>query len=237
MNTITKRIVALMLCGGLVSAADAGLIYSEDFESGPVGGEWSTSFGSLAVDTAPGGQNILGANDGSVDGLSNQSVTLSLTGLGGHSSISIGFDLIVIDSMDNSEPFTVVIGGSDVFGPVTFINRIAGPTTSSDLALTGAPISLDTHGFSPVNSLSRSDAVYRINFDVAHALSTLDTIFSFSGLQNIADESWSLDNIQIASNGGNDGGSNGNNVPEPATAALLSLGLAGLGFTRRRMKA
>ena len=188
--------LTLFLAGFAASAQAVG-IYTKNFESNVVGVEWTTNTGSLVVDTAPGGQKILGADDGLAEGLSNQNVTLALTGLGPHSSATISFDFIAIDSLDNVEPFTVAVDAGTVFGAITFINRISGPTGSSDPADTGTPISTDTHAFPPVNSLSRSDAVYRISFEVPHAAASIDVTFAMSGMQGILDESWSLDNIQI----------------------------------------
>ena len=147
--------------------------------------------------------------------------------------MSVGFDLIVIDSMDDVEPFSVDIDGSTEFGPVFFINRIGGPTDSSDPGATGAPISLDTHMFTPVNSLSRSDAVYRIEFDATHSASTLMADFSYTGLQAINDEAWSIDNIQIEIDAVIVDPPTPS-VPAPSTLALLGLGLIGVATARRR---
>jgi len=140
----------------------AAVVYTENFESGTVGTEWTTNSGSLIVDTAPGGQKILGADDGLAEGLSNQSVTLALTGLAAHSKATVSFDFIAIDSLDDDEPFTVEVDGATVFGPVTFINRIGGPTESSNATLTGAPVSLvprSTPSHDPMRSI-----VYRLSY-------------------------------------------------------------------------
>ena len=217
----------------LVSQVNAVEIFSEDFESGPLGTEWSTNVGSLTIDTAPNGQNILGADDANPDGLSNQAVTLSLSGLASHSTLSLMFDLIVIDSMDGDEPFSLMIDGAAQLGsPVMFDNvPVRGTTLAAGF---GSLLSTDTHGFALVNSASASDSVYRISLDLAHTASAVDLVFSYSGLQGILDESWSLDNLLLEIDGAIDPPTEPTvDVPEPSTWWLLSAGLVGVLGVRR----
>jgi len=89
MNNSVRSILFLASLSIYTESVAAAVVYTENFESGTVGTEWTTNSGSLIVDTAPGGQKILGADDGLAEGLSNQSVTLALTGLAAHSKATV----------------------------------------------------------------------------------------------------------------------------------------------------
>lgn len=71
-------------------------------------------------------------------------------------------------------------------------------------------------------------------FSVAHTLlqgaNTYD--FDYGAMQGLGDEGWGLSNVFVTANVTIPGG--GGNVPEPGTLALLGLGIAGLGFSRRK---
>jgi hypothetical protein len=69
------------------------------------------------------------------------------------------------------------------------------------------------------------DSVYNLSFTFAHNASDLVLNFSANGLQGLNDESWGLDNVQVAVAP----------VPVPATVWLFGSGLIGLlGFAKRR---
>ena len=71
------------------------------------------------------------------------------------------------------------------------------------------------------------DSVYNLSFTFAHSADNLALNFSAIGLQGILDESWGLDNVQVAVAP----------VPIPAAVWLFGSGLLGLiGVARRRKK-
>ena len=63
MKSSVLKILLILSLAGFAGSTQAVVVYTENFESSVVGVEWTTNTGSLVVDTAPGGQNILGAND------------------------------------------------------------------------------------------------------------------------------------------------------------------------------
>ncbi len=69
-------------------------------------------------------------------------------------------------------------------------------------------------------------------FSVAHTLlSGANTyVFDYGTMQGLGDEGWGLRSVAITA----DVGVNGGQIPEPASLALLGIGLAGLAAIRRR---
>ncbi|TAN82695.1 MAG: PEP-CTERM sorting domain-containing protein [Gallionella sp.] len=74
-------------------------------------------------------------------------------------------------------------------------------------------------------------------FSVAHTLlSGANTyLFDYGNMQGLGDEGWGLHSVAITADVS--AGGAGGVVPEPATLALIGLGLAGLGVSRRRVAA
>ena len=175
-------------------------IYSNDFE-GAVGPEWSNT----SVNTTPAGaRRFLGQ-------FGNETVSLDLTNLPPHTQATVSFDLFIIRSWDGGAGPDVFETGPDVWdlsvsgGPTlshtTFANhpwqRQAYPGThpgGNNPARTGATEN-NTLGYRFDNE--PMEAVYRLSFNFDHSGSALVLNFSGSGLQDLGDESWGLDNVVV----------------------------------------
>jgi hypothetical protein len=179
-------------------------VYSSDFE-GAIGPEWSNA----ATDIAPSGRRFLGQ-------FGNEAVTLALTCLPEHTAISLSFDLYLIRSWDGNNAFNPSSGeviGPDVWelrvdgGPAllrtTFANwqwanyrqAYPGAYPGGDYAPRTGASENDSLGYQL--SGAALDAVYRLTFAFPHSGNSLSMIFSASGLQVLADESWGIDNLRV----------------------------------------
>ncbi len=232
---------ALALASVLVmpAAASAMAIYSENFNSGTVGSEWSTNSGTLAVDTAANSPNemYLGLNDTFQFGLANQSVFLNLSGLAAHTQVTLTFDMIIMRSMDGNEPFTLSAVGPGTLASESFENLTSGgnPLGGSDNAngsgVFGHADAENSLGVTPdTNVGSIETALYRRSFTFDHSTSDLAITFSYSGLSSITDESWAIDNVLVESNAQSTAAS------APATLPLVAAGLLGAAFVRRQRR-
>ena len=178
--------------------------YSTDFE-GTVGAEWSNAKTSV---TPVGARRYLGD-------FSNQAVTLTLGSIPAHASLRVTFDVYAIRTWDGNGTAPGCCG-PDVFrmlvvGGATVINTTFGAGIDSSGARRQAyPGSYPSDaypigtGASETNSLGYSmsgtpcDAVYRLSTVVPHHASSATLEFSASGLQEITDESWGLDNVTVS---------------------------------------
>lgn len=182
-------------------------VYFQDFETRP-GSEWS----HYKVDISPvGNRRFLGQ-------FGNDSVTLTLTNLPSHSRITVTLDLYVINSWDGND----VLWGPDTWelsvlnGPTLLRTTFATHNFSNDRfqsfpenyptgifpMMTGAS-EVGTLGFGwyrggELEMLDgRFDAVYRLKYEFAHSGGTVSLRFTGSNLQEVADESWGLDNVGV----------------------------------------
>jgi len=170
-------------------------VYTNDFE-GAVGSEWSNT----STNTTPvGARRFLGQ-------FSNQTVSLTLTGLPPHEKVSVLFDLYIIRTWDGNRTdygpdiWDLSVGGGPTLLHTTFIN--IGPASSYRQAypdpFPGGSNPPRTCVFEN-NALGYTpDAVYRLEFDFPHSTGSLVLNFSASRLQPLWDESWGIDNVRVA---------------------------------------
>lgn len=225
-----KNIPLLAVCGlaMLAGLSHAGISYTNDFQSGVAGPEWSSSL----VDTAPlGGQRLLGQ-------FSNESVSLTLAGVQAGDFISLRFDFCAIRSWDGSagiagpgpDVFSVAVRGGDQLLSSTF--TVGNPLTTHPMSypmLQGQASHPGRSGAIANDSLGYAwrggvlDATWRISLNFVAPTSGLTLDFTGTGLQEIDDEAWGIDNVSVQSE----------SVPAPGAAALLTAGTLLLGCRRR----
>ena len=166
--------------------------------------EWSND----ARDVTPSGRVFLGQ-------FSNQTVSLLLSGLPAHSQATVSFDLFIINSWDGNcagpncgcpscgpDVWDLTVAGGPTLLHTTFSNvgllNQAYPDTfpgGDNPAGTGAT-EVNTLGYS-----NYGDSVYHLSFNFPHSIGALQLNFSAMGLQDISDESWGLDNVEVAVDG------------------------------------
>jgi cysteine-rich repeat protein len=181
-----------------VEVAAAKVVYTNDFE-GTVGSEWSLR----STDTTPvGARKFLGQ-------FGDQTVTLSLSGLPAHRSVTISFELFAILSWDGNygagDIFDLSVGGGGSLLHTTFSN---GHWDTDEFgqaypdAYPGGQHPYGT-GASELNSLGYlwgpvpMDSVYSLSFTFAHTEASLSLSFSGANLSPLTDESWGIDNVVV----------------------------------------
>lgn len=181
----------------------------------------------LGIVTSPSWAVPFSANPADVLGpLNGGLVTHVITSPGASASgaATLTFDLLGYRTVDGinccTDTFTLTVNGISLFsggfdmggGGTNFINFI-------------------DPGVAILSSVS--NGVYQgglTKFSVAHTLlsgaNTYD--FNYGSMQGLGDEGWGLRAVSISAD------VNAGEVPEPATLALIALGLVGLGVSRRR---
>jgi hypothetical protein len=231
-----RCLLAAALLLGWPALSSAVTVFSSDFESGlpaqVIGPGVSVESVQGYAGLGSAGNQFSGAF---LRNLTNDDVTVTLTGLPAHDVVDVLFLFAAIDSWDGSSGafpsgdfFTLKVDGQTVFGE-SFENSNAGYTQTYVAPPGGELARKQDLGFS-VGSFWL-DSAYDMGLDarfrdIPHSGSTLTLIFSASGSgwQAGTDESWAIDNLSIAVR----------SVPEPPALALLAAARLGLGVARRR---
>jgi len=151
---------------------------------------------STTVNASP----ILETGDTSFGDHTNDSVSFYLNDLPEHSEVTLNFDLFILDSWDGK---SAKYSGPDIFGfridgvkySWTFRNYTDGGTESNP-DTTG--IKGEYNNQVPVNGdFERFFDDYQDGFTVPHTGKNLNLEFFGSGLQEITDESWRVQNISL----------------------------------------
>jgi hypothetical protein len=246
---MTRRVVCGLagLAASLAFApAQAATVYSNDFEAPAVGtspgAEWSAN---TEVNVTPTGRKFLGGTGDASNslGLGNETATLSLGGLGLHDTVTVSFDAYIINSWDGAagngdagpDEFRFISDGTTRLD-TTFSNvNEFGRTQNYPNATGGATVPAHT-GAAEVDTLGYSffgSTVYALSFTFAHTGGGLTLDWLSLGLQGLTDESWGIDNLVVSTSCVGDCAPP-TTTPEPASLALLGLGLAGFAALRRR---
>ncbi len=150
------------------------------------------------------------ANDGSNFGLSSGSVTLAVPTADPHTSVTLTFRAYVIRTMDGDELFSVSADGTDLINPdAKFSNLGTFSCTDNTTAgctgiqATNAPAgtvgpSVGLLDFHPLNQGAVGDTFYDLTLTFPHTAANLSIVFSYTGLQDLFDESWGLDKVTVA---------------------------------------
>ena len=221
-------------------------VYSNDFEgTTPFDAEWTVVGSAPSTDTTPG--TAQHPADQFLGQFGNDTVSLNLNNLHpAHTTVTLSFDLYIIRSWDGN--FDLDYRGPDFWGldegpvPVNPQDWEVITTFSNwDPAVPADPHQAFPGEYGPGDNLPRTgtienntlgyqwntydmDAVYHIDvINRPHTGANLTFSFGAQHLQELADESWGIDNVQVSID-----------IPEPATICLLAIGAIPLLLRRRK---
>lgn len=211
-----------LLAGASLGSAQAAQVYSQNFESGVAGAEWSgagTVQSSLGLAAFGFGELHLKNDGGSAS-------VLTLTGLAAHTQLTLSFSMALWDSIDLGDHFVISVDGAPVYNsndfgnyfPVDGISHGPGQHVSDPFADFTNP----NYGYNP----SFHDAAREALFTLAHSASSVVISWQYPDTQGGSDESFGLDNVVVSTNA--------STVPLPGSMTMLGLGVAGLAALRRR---
>jgi hypothetical protein len=200
------RLLAIGLIGFfLTPVAFAAVVYSNSF-SVSAGVEWSDT-----TTTTVNGEDFLA--DG-VHGSGAGTNTLTLSSLPAHDSVTVSFDLYIIESWDGNgqegggvDNWQLKADGTNVlftnFANFTGANTQAYPNQVSPYGPGGAfapRTGAFANGHLGYGTGDFGDATYRFSFTFPHSASNI--VLDFTSLQNQTpgDEGWGLDNVVVSAN-------------------------------------
>lgn len=166
-------------------------------------------------------------------------VTLTLTDLPMHTSISLGFLLAAIDSLDGTGTFPqgdflrITLDGAEVFRE-SFANAADYQVQSYEAPAGGVLARRTDLGFQGPGGYY-TDSAYNMFLEpklqnLLHTASTATFTFVMEGpgVQDLSDESWAMDNVTVSVSA----------IPEPSVSWLALVGLLGAtAMVRRRQQA
>ena len=220
----------------------SAIVYSNDFNgSSPT----SAGFVGGALTTSPNGTaQFLALGQ-------HETATLSLAGLAAHDSVTVGFDIDVLLSMDGDGGF----GGAQDQFLATYAGLTAGTLLDADFAnykgttqdnggqgtpiiphgyasLTGSdPALRNTFGYLYMGRAFAGNSVYHFSFTVADTSPAFAVAFTSNTSETADNEFYGIDNVTVSIQ------SNGEApIPEPASLLVGALGLAGIAAARRRSR-
>jgi PEP-CTERM motif len=239
---------AIVLTLGSASALAAPqVVFQTDF-NGPLPSEISPGLATLTGVQGFAGYGPTGNQFGGnfLRSPTANTVTLSLSGLPTHDTISLEFLFAAIDSLDGTGNFPAGDFFKIVFDGVTLFSESFANATPQQIQSYVPPAGVELArridlGFNGPGSFY-TDSAYNLGADprfanFAHTGSTavIDFFIFGEGNQSLADESWAMDNLKVSVSTTRtpDVGS----VPEPGSLALLGLSLAGLAAVRKKLAA
>ena len=199
----TYCFLAFAACCILSASPAVAQTYFNDFETLPIGSEWSDT----STDITPvGARTFLGQ-------FCNDTVSLTLTSVP-RCIVTVSFELFIINTWDGHGD--EILPENPSWGPDVWDLSVGdGPTLLNTTFATHEPrrqaypdtypggLGLDplhphNTGAAEINTLGYNhDAVYNLSFTFAHAGGDLVLNFSAFGLQGLGDESWGLDNVLV----------------------------------------
>ena len=217
-------LVAAALVLPAVAAAQV-TVYANDFESGPLGAEWS---GGGSIQSSEG----LGAFGFGQNHLRNEGTSASLLTLGAlapHTSMTLAFDLAMWDSIDFGDTFRLFMDGVTLFdGPFGNYFAPSGDCDGPGTRISDPFVDFASPGYG-MNAGFR-DCARTASFTFAHSGTGAAISFQYPNTQGGLDESFGVDNVLVQTDAAVTA------APEPGTWALLATGLVGVGGVARRRR-
>lgn len=210
MNAFPLVFAALLGWG----SAHAGTVYTQTFESGSAGPNWS---GIKSIKSTEG-LSAFGFGSLHLKNNGQSASVLTLSRLKPHNEMTVSFSLAMWDSIDSdSDLFQVQVDGGFVinreFG--NYWGESTGPGTALTPPFTGS--------YTPnLGYQYWRDSARAVSVTFAHSAPSATISFQFPNSQGGGDESFGIDNVVVTTRP----------VPEPATFALMGLGLMGLALVR-----
>lgn len=216
----------------VLSSLSAGQVFTYDFESGVVPGDFSGAGFIEGTGSAPAGVGLGRYLLRNSAGAGTEAI-LSKSGLLPHSSVTLDFTFVAIDSWDGGGPvawsccqpdeLVITLDGVEKYREAYRNVFVSGLTTDGSATFLGGD------GSNWIVNSSWNEAAWHLSLTFAHSASSLAIGFGpgGAGWQAGDDESVGIDNVTVTTDG--------SAVPEPSTALLVAAATAAAAFARKRL--